>query len=104
VNVKRDASLEYISRRRLIRDVAGLMALAGVSCQRRTVSGSTVRILYGADERIFAPAADDVPKFLLFLPLVAFESDEDWNCRRPSPGLAADWGTLAGLSHMGRAP
>ena len=91
MNVRRDASLEYISRRRLIRDVVGLMALAGASCHRRTVSGSTVRILYGADERIFAPAADDVPKFLLFLPLVAFESDEDWSCRRPTPGLAADW-------------
>ena len=89
--MRRYASLEYMSRRRLIRGVVSLVALAGASCRRRTVSGSTVRILYGADERIFAPAADDVPKFLLFLPLVAFDSDEDWSCRRPTPGLAADW-------------
>jgi hypothetical protein len=34
VNVRRDASLEYISRRRLIRDVVGLMALASASCHR----------------------------------------------------------------------
>ena len=63
VNVRRDASLEYISRRRLIRDVVGLMA-----CRRFLSSTNSVRLhsLYGADERSFAPAADDVPKFLLF--------------------------------------
>lgn len=49
----------------------------------------TVRVLYaGANEDIFSPTWNDVPKFLIFQPLVTYETN---SCSDIIGGLAARW-------------
>ena len=75
-----------------------LVMLLGVSgCQADRSNRSlpmedgvrTVRVLYAeANERIFSPAWDDTPKFLIFQPLVTYEVS---SCSDIVGGLAARW-------------
>ena len=89
------APLSPMDRRKFMQMCAGSLALAAVGCRRggdrRQRDGSTLRILYPVDERSLRPGSDDVPKFLIFLPLVVYENAEDKYCERPQPGLAERW-------------
>jgi ABC-type transport system substrate-binding protein len=52
----------------------------------------TLRVLYESDERSLYPAMEDVPRFLVFHPLVRYRSLPDAFCwRNPEPALAARW-------------
>jgi peptide/nickel transport system substrate-binding protein len=51
-----------------------------------------LRVLYESDERSLYPAMEDVPRFLIFHPLVRYRSLPDAFCwRNPEPALAARW-------------
>ncbi len=79
-----------IGRRQFIEMCAGTLAFAAAGCGRRgnqaRAKHSTITVLNEDDERVLGPQYDDPPKFLVFLPLVT------WNTKAELEGrLAQSW-------------
>jgi peptide/nickel transport system substrate-binding protein len=73
-----------------------LIALALVSCGEARSSfpeANTITVLYPGDISMLGPASDDVPKFLISLPLVNYEPGS--YCGQPTPALAESWESSA---------
>ena len=84
MKIERITRRKYLDGLTSVLGLASLANVAGCGRSRRSPASNTITVLHGSDDWLLGPAANEPARFMVFLPLVA------WNARGELEGRVAE--------------